>query len=193
MVYQFARRVYVTDLENPNFLKTLTNFSYDFIICGDILEHLRHPNNCLKMLREKLKPDGKVIASIPNIAHGSVRLKLLKGRFEYEQSGLLDRSHLKFFDFYSIVELFNDTKLHIETFDVVRIPLEHPIANIDLSEYEQTIVEQIKQDNTSDIFQYVICARNMTTPDDLNNTELLYSQIDVPNSYKIKGKDQEIV
>jgi radical SAM superfamily enzyme YgiQ (UPF0313 family) len=173
----FAGNVYVANLEDGDFLKTLKNSSYDFIICGDILEHLRQTANCLLQLKEKLKPGGKIIASIPNIAHGSVRLKLLKGRFEYEDSGLLDRSHLKFFDFYSVVELFNDAKLLIESIDAVRILLEHPIANIDLSEYEPAIVEKIKQDSTSDVFQFVICAGNMTSSDEANNVDLLCNQL----------------
>jgi radical SAM superfamily enzyme YgiQ (UPF0313 family) len=182
MAYQFARNVYVADLEDTNFLKTLKNAGYDFITCGDILEHLSTPVNCLLQLKEKLKPGGKIIASIPNVAHGSVRLKLLKGRFEYENNGLLDRSHLKFFDFYSIVELFNDAKLLIESLDAVRIPLEHPIANIDLSEYEDSIVEKIKQDNTSDVFQYVICARNMAGSDEANNADSLCNRLFPPSA-----------
>jgi len=186
----FARNVYLADLEDTNLLKTLKDSSYDFIICGDILEHLRTPVNCLLQLKEKLKPGGKIIASIPNVAHGSVRLKLLKGRFEYENNGLLDRSHLKFFDFYSIVELFNDAKLLIESIDVVRIPLEHPIANIDISGYDKLIVEKIKNDKTSDIFQYVICAQNITGSDGPDNADSLYNRLfptSVPTAVAVPG------
>ncbi len=185
MAYQFARRVYVADSEDANFLKTLENSSYDFIICGDILEHLKRPADCLMLLKEKLKPDGKIIVSIPNVTHGSIRLKLLKGRFEYEQSGLLDRSHLKFFDFYSMVDLFNNAKLHIDSLDVVRIPLEYPMANIDLSEYKAAVIEEIKQDPTSDVFQYVICISNMTSLNDINNADLLYNQLFPPSAAPI--------
>lgn len=182
MAYQFARNIYVADLEDVNFLKTLENSSYDFIICGDILEHLRRPADCLMLLKEKLKPDGKITASIPNVAHGSIRLKLLKGRFEYEQSGLLDNAHLRFFDFYSMIELFNNAELHIDSIEAVRIPLEHPIANIDISKYEDSIIQKIKEDKTFDIFQYVICARNMTVSGEVNNADSLFNGLFSPTA-----------
>jgi len=177
MAYQFAENVYVADLEGDSFFKEKIGVkSYDYILFCDVLEHLNNPQKCLSAIKEKLKDNGKVLASIPNVAHGSVRLKLLKGKFEYEESGLLDQSHLRFFEFYSIIDLFNESGFFIEEFDLVRIPLEHPLSKINLEEFDPNIVQQVRLDKTSDVFQYVITARKMHKQDDVNIPEILFKK-----------------
>ncbi|MEM7283577.1 MAG: class I SAM-dependent methyltransferase, partial [Pseudomonadota bacterium] len=71
---------------------------FDHIVAGDVLEHLVDPWRVLEKLRHKLNPDGTFICSIPNIRNFSFIAKLLfKGRFEYKDSGVMDRTHLRFF------------------------------------------------------------------------------------------------
>ena len=78
---------------------------------GDVLEHLKDPWAILGNIKENLKPDGYVVASIPNIAHGAIRLALLEGRFDYTSLGILDDTHLRFFTRESIFELFRKSWL----------------------------------------------------------------------------------
>ncbi|MDJ0725946.1 MAG: glycosyltransferase [Prochloraceae cyanobacterium] len=87
--------------------------SIDCLIYGDVLEHLIDPWQILKLHAGWLKPEGKVIASIPNIGHWSVILNLLKGQWQYQDSGLLDRTHLRFFTLEGIKELFDKAGLYI--------------------------------------------------------------------------------
>jgi len=70
---------------------------FDRILLLDVLEHLRHPGQILEQSRALLKPEGRVIVSLPNIANIAVRLSLLFGRFDYQERGLLDRTHVRFF------------------------------------------------------------------------------------------------
>jgi len=71
---------------------------YDYILLLDVLEHLVDPASCLKRIRNHLLPGAKVIVSLPNIAHWSVRRELLLGNFNYsENGGLLDINHRTFF------------------------------------------------------------------------------------------------
>ena len=74
---------------------------FDYIVFADILEHIVDPVDLLKRACKKLKPGGKVIVSIPNVAHYSMRLHLLFGQFQYTDEGLLDRTHLRFFTYES--------------------------------------------------------------------------------------------
>lgn len=67
------------------------------MIFGDVLEHTADPVRVLHMAAEHLGDDGIVIISMPNIAHFRVRLRLLAGRFDYEEWGIMDRTHLRFF------------------------------------------------------------------------------------------------
>ncbi|MBI3464556.1 MAG: glycosyltransferase [Planctomycetes bacterium] len=80
--------------------------SFDAILCGDVLEHLSDPASVLRRARQWVKPDGRLIASIPNIRHQSVLRALLDGNWTYEPAGLLDRDHLRFFTRREVEKLF---------------------------------------------------------------------------------------
>jgi 2-polyprenyl-3-methyl-5-hydroxy-6-metoxy-1,4-benzoquinol methylase len=69
----------------------------DAMIFGDVLEHTADPLVVLRMARPRLSDDGVIVVSIPNIGHFKVRLRLLAGKFEYEDWGIMDRTHLRFF------------------------------------------------------------------------------------------------
>lgn len=87
------------------------NGKFDYIICGDVLEHLRNPVRVVAELMKLLKPGGGIIASIPNIAHMYVIAQLLANRFPYTPCGLLDETHIHFFTSESIVEMLSQLGL----------------------------------------------------------------------------------
>ncbi|HMS92539.1 MAG TPA: class I SAM-dependent methyltransferase [Candidatus Saccharibacteria bacterium] len=78
---------------------------YDYILFLDVLEHLIDPVKTLQKCKKILKKNGEIIFSIPNMAHASIRLELLNGSFKYEDEGLLDRTHLHFYEKRTIQEL----------------------------------------------------------------------------------------
>ncbi|MDN5316594.1 MAG: hypothetical protein PWR08_718 [Thermoanaerobacterium sp.] len=86
---------------------------FDTIILADVLEHLRDPWSTLTKMKRYLKDDGIFIVSIPNINHISIILKLLGGNFEYEDAGLLDKTHLRFFTKNTILQTFRECNLEI--------------------------------------------------------------------------------
>jgi 2-polyprenyl-3-methyl-5-hydroxy-6-metoxy-1,4-benzoquinol methylase len=89
--------------------------SPDLILCLDVLEHLPEPEKTLKSLVEFLARDGTVIVSVPNVAHLSVSFPLMfRGRFAYQDSGILDRTHLRFFVRSSAVALMNSAGLVVQ-------------------------------------------------------------------------------
>jgi 2-polyprenyl-3-methyl-5-hydroxy-6-metoxy-1,4-benzoquinol methylase len=71
--------------------------TFDAIVFGDVLEHLADPACVLTLARRCLSPGGVIIVSVPNIAHWTVRLRLLFGRFEYRDGGIMDATHLRWF------------------------------------------------------------------------------------------------
>jgi len=79
---------------------------FDRIILADIIEHLKYPEELLIKLKDFLKKDGEIIASIPNVANISIRLGLLFGNWNYKKTGILDKTHLRFFTKKTIKELF---------------------------------------------------------------------------------------
>lgn len=78
---------------------------FDVILFADVLEHLPWPLDVLRHYLRWLEPDGSVIISLPNVGLWSVRLAHLIGRWEYEETGVLDRTHLRFFTISSAARL----------------------------------------------------------------------------------------
>jgi SAM-dependent methyltransferase len=72
--------------------------NYDFITFFDVLEHLVDPSAVLAWSAERLAPGGSIIATIPNSAHYSFRLKMLRGDWSMHDWGLFDRTHVRFYD-----------------------------------------------------------------------------------------------
>lgn len=87
---------------------------FDYIIFGDVLEHLKNPEETLRRLEDFLTEDGCFICSIPNIMHVSVLEPLIRGEFNYQDAGILDRTHLRFFTMSSIVDMFNTIGFEVE-------------------------------------------------------------------------------
>ena len=88
---------------------------FDVIICGDVLEHLINPKMVLEKIKKFLKPDGILIASIPNFRQIFILYKIfIKGDFSYTSAGILDETHLRFFCKKNIIELFQKSGWKIE-------------------------------------------------------------------------------
>ena len=88
---------------------------FDLVICGDVLEHLQNPWAVRDKIITWLKPGGFLLASIPNIREYKTVLKiLLRGTFTYEEGGIMDKTHLRFFGKGNILELLGTNGLHIE-------------------------------------------------------------------------------
>ena len=71
--------------------------SFDVVLLGDVIEHLRDPVAALARLRPLLRPGGRLVLSTPNVANWAIRLSLLAGRWRYTDRGILDRSHTHLF------------------------------------------------------------------------------------------------
>jgi methionine biosynthesis protein MetW len=96
------------------------------IVFADVLEHLRDPLDTLAFGRTLLAPGGRVIVSLPNIAHWTARRALLRGDFPYADYGLFDRTHLRFFTRDSAHALAHDAGYTVlaERFATAPVPLE---------------------------------------------------------------------
>lgn len=88
---------------------------FDVVVFADVLEHLPDPAAVLQLTRRLLEKDGVVIASVPNIAHWSVRLELLFGRFDYQSCGIMDATHLRWFTERTFRALFEASGYRVDT------------------------------------------------------------------------------
>ena len=86
---------------------------FDVVVLADVLEHLPDPAKLLLEVRTALAPEGIVLASVPNVAHWSVRRSLAGGRFEYEPFGIMDATHLRWFTRQTFGRLFATTGFEV--------------------------------------------------------------------------------
>ncbi len=88
---------------------------FDVIIFADVLEHVLYPETVLNyFVKNYLKEDGKVIISLPNIANWRIRLDFLFGKFDYTDSGIMDRTHLHLYTYKTAFEFMSKSNLKIE-------------------------------------------------------------------------------
>ena len=100
-------RVIVADAVDA--VNKLPNHYFDCVVCNDILEHLVDPYGLLLTLRDKLSSCGTIVASIPNVRHYKNLYNLIfKRQWKYEESGIMDKTHLRFFTEVSIRDMFEN-------------------------------------------------------------------------------------
>jgi SAM-dependent methyltransferase len=104
-------RVVVGDVEADNL--PFPPRSFDAVVFADVLEHLVDPWRVLRQAATLLPTGGVVVASVPNVQNGDVLWRLIRGRWDYRERGILDRGHLRFFTLGTIRELFAQAGLTI--------------------------------------------------------------------------------
>jgi 2-polyprenyl-3-methyl-5-hydroxy-6-metoxy-1,4-benzoquinol methylase len=103
----------VETLINEKKFHDLDKRKYDLILILDVIEHLYDPWGLLNFLRDWLSPDGIIVMSIPNAGNIYVVNKLVRDRFLYDEGGLLDKTHIRFFTLRTIQHLVETTKYEI--------------------------------------------------------------------------------
>ena len=97
---------------------------FDIVLAADVLEHLVNPGNLMGQVRNVLSPDGTALFCVPNIAHWYPRLRSTLGMFDYDQRGILDSTHLRFFTRRSIRKLVERQGFTVRRIESVGLPLD---------------------------------------------------------------------
>lgn len=91
---------WVFDVEGA-FPEDLLSLKFDTLIFSHVLEHLKNPASVLAQVVNLLEPNGQVLIAVPNVLNWRQRLEFLFGRFEYQNHGIMDNTHLRFFTYYT--------------------------------------------------------------------------------------------
>ena len=156
------RNVYEINVETGDL--SVVKTKYDVILFADVIEHLVDPVKTLRKIQKYLKKDGVIIFSIPNMAHVSIRLSLLEGKFDYTETGLLDKTHLHFYTYRQINRTFNEAGLKItnQKYTHVVYPRQYIIKRLKelgLSLNSDKLIKILAEDVDSQAFQYVGVAK----------------------------------
>jgi SAM-dependent methyltransferase len=126
----FCDSVHALDLNQSNWPEALSKEGkFDHVIAADVLEHLYDPWTVLAGMKSMLNDTGSIILSLPHAAHSSVLASFYSGDVEYRESGILDKTHIRFFGFKNVEGLYESADLAIvRCYFVMREPRETEFA-----------------------------------------------------------------
>jgi SAM-dependent methyltransferase len=127
--------------------------SFDVVLCGDVLEHLREPEAFLARVRPLLRPGGALVLTTPNVANWTIRLGLLAGRWRYTERGILDRTHVHLFTKKTLEE-----SLHRAGYRIVELDLTAPVPVIGTPFVERVAHAIARLRPSLFAFQFVVAA-----------------------------------
>jgi 2-polyprenyl-3-methyl-5-hydroxy-6-metoxy-1,4-benzoquinol methylase len=131
--------------------------SFDYIIFGDVLEQLIHPDEVLRKVRDYLKKDGHVLASISNLMNAAVIYDLLRGHFPYQDLGIRDRTSMRFFTYYEILRLFENAGYQVDAAGPKNV---HGVMTEDFGDFFTKLlaIDGVADKDSFDAYQYLVSA-----------------------------------
>ncbi|MHB1657851.1 MAG: rhamnosyltransferase WsaF family glycosyltransferase [Acidithiobacillus sp.] len=153
----FNRQVWEADLETASLAELLGESRYQYIVCADVLEHLRDPGQLIRQIANFLTPGGKLLVSIPNIAHVGVFLELLSGDFRYREEGLLDQTHLRFFTRRSFLYFLAENGFAGQIVDRTIVDLQHSeFSAIPLEIMSPSLLREMQDWDDNITYQFIV-------------------------------------
>ncbi|MBS1989110.1 MAG: methyltransferase domain-containing protein [Cyanobacteria bacterium SZAS LIN-3] len=154
-----GHEVLLLDLDKSDLTKELAGRKFDVVLCADVLEHLRDPQQTIKQLVELLAEDGYVICSIPHVGHADIRLAMLSGKLPYRPMGLLDHTHMKFFTRALVEELFESSGMLVEKVERNRWQATKTEVQGRLPSHLKVVGDLIAADPEAETYQFIVKAR----------------------------------
>jgi O-antigen biosynthesis protein len=146
------RKVVVEDLESYDF-ESLGDATYDYIVCADVLEHLHDPTVVARRLSDRLAKNGRILASIPNLAHAGLIAGLMNGEFRCR------RTHGRFFTRRSLVEWLSELGLSVVALDTVRVELaDSEFARERMEGFAPAVLRQLLSSEDALTHQFIVQA-----------------------------------
>ena len=153
---KYCEEVIVGNIEGLDLAEHFGAGRFDVVLMLDVLEHLTDPAKVLAGVTSVLADGGWAVISLPNVAHLSVRMALLEGRFTYTDLGLLDRTHLRFFNRSSVDDLLRDAGWG--SFELLRVTRAFGNTEIDVPDADPELVQELQNDPEATTYQFVLCA-----------------------------------
>ena len=118
----FYHHCWIADVESVDLLALVGKRRYRWVVCGDVLEHLRNPEALLVQCRALLTDCGELLVSIPNASYAGLIADLIHGQWQYRPEGLLDRTHVRFFTRQSFIKTLTECGWHAISAEPIKQP-----------------------------------------------------------------------
>jgi O-antigen biosynthesis protein len=123
--------VHTADLDAPNALDVAApSAPYDVLLAAAVLEHLKQADSILQAAHKLLKPGAALIVSLPNIAHWSMRLRLLLGQFDYQDYGIMDKTHVHLYTLKTGRDLLERNGYAVESVHIAGSALQNIFSSV---------------------------------------------------------------
>ncbi|MBI5849282.1 MAG: glycosyltransferase [Nitrospirae bacterium] len=173
---QHLDKVIVADIERTDLQKDhgLKHSDFDLLVVLDVLEHLYDPWDVLKELTDFIKPGGHIVVSLPNVQNITVVQDLIRGKWQYEDAGILDATHLRFFTLEESMKLITGAGLTIRSIDkVLNPPLDMSQVKDSGNRFKQGNLEisDLSKDEITNLFtyQFIVIAQKEVVPTDVSS------------------------
>jgi 2-polyprenyl-3-methyl-5-hydroxy-6-metoxy-1,4-benzoquinol methylase len=140
-------------------LPTLPNNEYDCVLFLDVIEHLVSPEEVLLQIHGKISKDGHLVICVPNIGHWTIIQSLLEGKWDYQDEGILDRTHLRFFTLDSLVRLITNSGFKIITQGATKLKRDPPEKILKAIEIISDNSDRLK--NQIQSYQYIMLCKKV--------------------------------
>ena len=161
------RQVEVADLEDCGLATLFADKKYDYIVCADVLEHLRRPETILAQASHLLNPGGQVLISVPNASYSGLIAELIQGEFLYREEGLLDGTHLRFFTRRSLARFLQTHGWQLQVLDTIHRDLPDSEFRSRFDSLPPAVARQLLASNDALTYQFIAAA---TPAAEANNT-----------------------
>jgi len=129
---------------------------YDFIVLADVIEHLVDPLEFIQEVRKLMSKNTKILMSVPNVAFGAIRLDLLNGNFKYVDSGIIEKTHLRFFTIETLKELVDASGLYAEKYLFLQRNFLNEAVKRGGILRNLYAIKKIRKDRMSSVYQFLV-------------------------------------
>lgn len=154
-VMEYADDGIEANVENEDWKKFFAGQLFDYIIFADVLEHLLYPQKVLKEMQSFLTDEGSVFISVPNMAHNSIIIQLLNNHLMYQNTGLLDYSHVRFYTYSEVERLYKESGYGAVYLDATYVGVGKNEFDIQYSDTDPLISECLKKRPLGEVYQYL--------------------------------------
>lgn len=179
----------VSDLDSFD-ASILEGKTFDVILFADALEHLKAPKSALRESRVLLGDGGNLVVSVRNVAHASVRLSLLRGQFDLEETGAGDGASMRYFTRSSITDMLRGCGYMVDVVDSVELPvsseeLRETLDPMGLANLEEVV--KAFSDWEASAYEYII--RAFPASEDARLQELAEEKIAAENRLRVLERE----
>ena len=149
----------VANLDSADLAALFAGNAYDVIVCADVLEHTRHPQQVLASARRLLADDGRVLISIPNASYCGLIAELMAGEFRYRQEGLLDETHLRFFTRRALLRFLAENGWAADSLETIRRALPESEFRAAFDALPAPVARHLLAQPDALTYQFIVVAR----------------------------------